>query len=157
MNMHNILLESKLVSNTFYLNVNTKNKVINSSITQIWCEKDSSEYYGFHKLYKTISKDNKIHTIYFGMNGIGCNANDYYTKDHLIYEEMLDDNSLFTPQNKQMMQMEFEKLISLCPLLANIHICGYHFQCSTDTTFFKSKNINVYKIYNYDCDNYDEI
>ena len=60
---------------------------------------------------KTISKDNKIHTIYFGMNGIGCNANDYYTKDHLIYEEMLDDNSLFTPQNKKMMQMEFEKLM----------------------------------------------
>ena len=159
MNVNDILLELDLAHNTFYLTESTKKKNINSSITQVWCETDSSVYYGFHKLSKTIPKDNKIHTIYFGMNGLGCNADDCYTKDHLMYEDMLD-NSLFTPKNKLIMQTEFEKLITLCKLLKRIYICGYHFQCSTTTQFFKiNKHIKVYKIYNYDfVENYhDEI
>jgi hypothetical protein len=150
MNINNILIESEIVANTFYINNKTGNKDIGSSITQIWCETDISEYYGFHKLYRTIQKHNKIHTIYFGKNGLGCNADDYYTKNHLEYED-LDEYTLFTPKNKQILQMEFEKLLSFCKSLVRIHICGYHFQCSTDTNFFKTnKHIKVYKIYNYD-------
>ena len=157
--INNILIESEIVSNTFYLNIKTRNKNISSSITQIWCETDISDYYGFHKLYRTIQKNNKIHTIYFGKNGLGCNGDDYYTKNHLDYEND-DYYKLFTPQNKQMLQMEFEKLLTLCKSLVRIHICGYHFQCSTDTNFFKiNKHIKVYKIYNYDYsqNDYDEI
>ena len=155
----NILFELDIIKNTFYLNESTKKKTVDSSTTQIWCENDSSVYYGFHKLSKAIPKNNKIDTIYFGMNGLGCNADDCYTKDHLMYEDMID-TSLFTPKNKQIMQMEFEKLIKLCASLVRIHICGYHFQCSTTTEFFRiNKHIKVYKIYNYDIvENYqDEI
>jgi hypothetical protein len=159
MNINNILIELEIVTNTFYLNIKTRNKDISSSTTQIWCETDISDYYGFHKLYRTIQKNNKIHTIYFGKNGLGCNGDDYYTKNHLEYENG-DYYKLFTPQNKQMLQMEFEKLLALCKSLVRIHICGYHFQCSTDTHFFKiNKHIKVYKIYNYDYpqNDYDEI
>lgn len=134
--INDILLELAIAHNTFYLNESTKKKNINSSTTQVWCETDSSIYYGFHKLSKAIPKDNKIHTIYFGMNGLGCNANDCYTKDHLMHEDMID-NSLFTPKNNKIMQIEFEKLLTLCKLLKRIYICGYHFQCSTNTDFSK--------------------
>jgi hypothetical protein len=163
MDINNILIESEIIANTFYLNNKTRNKDIGSSITQIWCETDISDYYGFHKLYRTIQKNNKIHTIYFGKNGLGCNADDYYTKKHLEYEnddyytknhleyENEDNYTLFTPKNKELLQIEFEKLLTLCKSLVRIHICGYHFQCRTDTNFFKiNKHIKVYKIYNYD-------
>jgi hypothetical protein len=148
-NIESINTQLDIFKNTFYLNVNTRKKTIPSSTKQIWCVTNSSHYSGFHKLCKLISKNNKIESIYFGHNGLGCNADDYYTKTHLDNENNLELPQLFTETNRMFMQANFEKLLEFCPRLIKIHICGYHFQCSTDTDFFKrNKHIIVYLIYN---------
>lgn len=150
LNIERVITYLDIFKNTFYLNVNTRKKTVPSSTKQIWCVSNSSHYSGFHTLSKLISKNNKIQIIYFGYNGLGCNADDYYTKTHLDNENNLDKPQLFTEANRMFMQANFEKLLEYCPRLIKIYICGYHFQCSTDTDFFKhNKHIMVYSIYNY--------
>lgn len=140
---------------TFYVNQNTRNKMIPQTMTQIWCETNSSIYYGFHKLYRTIPKKNYIHTIYFGMNGLGCNADDYYTKTHIDNDNNFTLPNLYTPENKKVLEYEFEKVLEVCPNLNRIFICGYNFVCNIDILFSKKfKHIKVYKIYNYEYSNY---
>lgn len=97
-------------------------------------------------------KKNNIDTIYFGKNGLGCNADDNYTESHVKNDIFMDIlPNLFTPENKIILQKEFENVLSMCPNLTKIFICGYNFQCDTDTLFFKiNKKIKVYKIYNYE-------
>ena len=151
LDLNKIRIELSLAQNTFYVNENTRNKNIPSHIGQIICETESSIHYGFHKLYRTIPRKNLIHTIYFGMNGLGCNGDDYYTKTHIDNENNSELPQLFTPENKKLLQRKFEQVLEKCPKLVRIHICGYFFQCDTDTLFFKiNKHIKVHKIYNYE-------
>jgi antitoxin component YwqK of YwqJK toxin-antitoxin module len=152
MNINKISKELELIEFTSFVNNDTTvEPSISSSTRQIICDTNSSQKYGFHILQKYIPKKNNIDTIYFGKNGLGCNADDCITPSHYENEVDLSIPTLFTSENLLKMQKNLEQLLNHCPQLDKIFICAYHFQCDLDLLLDKYKHLKIYKIYNSNC------